>query len=472
MVDKRSKGGKKSIPRASPARRGTIRLTLVLGALVLVNCYVFLWRDHTSIPAVMKQAETLGDKPVQAVADREPELGPDEAAPPPDATTVIDGEVAKGDTLGRLLKNSGLAASDADEVLRAMSQVFDMKSLRPGQKFRIERNPDGTVRSFELVISRIKTVRVARDADGLLVGAADEAETRIEAVAFGGRIDHSLYASIKAAGEDTSLVAFFVDVFSYDIDFFTDTHPGDTFRVLVEKEYKDQEFLRYKRIIAAEYEGKVGTFRVFAWQGAAKAVRYYDEKGRSIEKTLLKTPLKFSRISSGFNRKRMHPILHRVRGHMGTDYAAPVGTPVWAAASGTIVKRGPQGGAGNIVILKHDDGQTTTQYMHLSKYASGQKVGDHVAVKTVIGYVGMTGLATGPHLHFGVIQNGVHVDPQKLVPTRARGVPVKEIPAFKKEAGSMIDQLKAIVIATPVTPIADSDDDAEEVPLVAPMDAE
>ena len=143
---------------------------------------------------------------------------------------------------------------------------------------------------------------------------------------------------MHSAGEDNSLVAFFVDVFSYELDFYNYTHPGDTFRVMVEKEYKDQEFLRYRRILGAEYAGKAGTFRAFWWQGAsAKSGRYYDDKGRSVEKSMLKTPLKFSRISSGFNRKRMHPVLHRERGHFGVDYAAPKGTPVWAAASGKIV---------------------------------------------------------------------------------------------------------------------------------------
>src|SRR5690606_594403 len=138
-----------------------------------------------------------------------------------------------------------------------------------------------------------------------------------------------------------------------------------------------------------------------------------DEKGHSSEKTLLKTPLKFHRISSKFDRRRMHPVLHTTRAHLGIDYAAPTATPVWAAASGTVVHRAPSGGAGNMVILRHDGGLQTV-YMHLSKFASGQKVGQRVNAKTVIGYVGTTGLSTGPHLHFGVKQNGAFIDPSKL----------------------------------------------------------
>lgn len=447
------KPGKKSARRRiSPARRGTIRLTLVLSALVLVNCYVFLWRDSTSIPAVMQKAEALEPGAADPVATTPPdepgaEVESTEAEAQPVSTT-IEGEVGKGDTLGKILRKQGLSAEETDAVLRALAEVFDFKSLRPGQTFVIERAADGTLQSFHLTISKLKSVRVERGPAGEMIGVADEAQTRIEVEEVAGTIESSLYASVKAAGEDTAMVAFFVDVFAYDLDFYVDTHPGDVFRVLVEKEYKDQEFLRYKRILAAEYAGKAGTFRAFWFQPTGtKTGRYYDEKGRSVEKSLLKTPLKYARVSSGFNPKRMHPILHKVRGHFGVDYAAPPGTPVWAAASGTIVTRAYSGGAGNMVVLKHSDG-LVTKYMHLKGFAKGQKVGQRVEAKTVIGYVGSTGLSTGPHLHFGVTKNGAHVDPLKLAPTRGRGVPKADLAAYKEEVARTMARLAAIPIRT------------------------
>ncbi|MBL9014851.1 MAG: M23 family metallopeptidase, partial [Myxococcales bacterium] len=174
---------------------------------------------------------------------------------------------------------------------------------------------------------------------------------------------------------------------------------------------------------------------------------YYDDTGASSEKALLKTPLKFSRVSSGFDRKRMHPVLHTTRAHLGVDYAAPTGTPVWAAATGTIVHRAPSGGAGNLVIIKHDGG-IETAYMHLSKFADGQKVGQRVAAKTVIGYVGTTGLSTGPHLHFGVKQNGNYIDPAKLTPIRGKGVTGSDLAAFKAEAARLDALLGGISIAS------------------------
>jgi murein DD-endopeptidase MepM/ murein hydrolase activator NlpD len=463
-----------------PARKTGGWVALVLSALVVINLYVFVWDKKTSVSAIKREATRA--TPTAMVPSRP--LGPlSEAAPgagdtrgsgsapaqpavpaPIGPPGVINGRVGKSDTLGRVLKKSGLGAAEADEVIRALSGVFDFKTMRAGQTYRIERGPDGRVTSFELVVSKVQTVRATRSPDGTLIGKAESPETRIEVKSIGGRIESSLYAAIKASGENAALVDFFVDVFAYDLDFYNDTHDGDTFRVIAETEWspghrakpeapdrrsersaESDEFIRYRRILVAEYAGKVGTFRTF-WFGDG----YFNENGESSEKTLLKTPLKFQRVSSGFDRTRMHPVLHTVRAHLGIDYAAPAGTPVWAAAGGVITHRGDAGGAGNMVMIKHDGG-IETAYMHLSKFADGQKVGQHVAPKTVIGYVGATGLATGPHLHFGVKQNGDFIDPTKLVPVRSRSVPTKDVAAFRTEVGKLGAKLAAISIPKPAT---------------------
>lgn len=463
VTRRRTKGKKRTAYPAlgvQPARRGGAWVILVLGALVVVNLYVFVWDKKTSVGAIKQQADAASPKAPAAALPSEPLVMPPPgaaattaklpaAAVPVGPPGTIDGKVGKSDTLGRLLKKSGLSAGEADEVIRALSGVLDFKTIRSGQTFHIERGPDGRVKLFELVVSKVHRVRAERQQSGELVGKGDTSETRIETKAIGGRIDSSLYAAIKGSGESAALVDFFVDVFAYDLDFYNDTHDGDTFRVVVEKEYKDQEFLRYKRILAAEYSGKAGTFRTFAFKDG-----YYDDTGASSEKSLLKTPLKFSRVSSGFDRKRMHPVLHTQRAHLGVDYAAPVGTPVWAAAAGTIVHRGPSGGAGNLVMIKHDGG-IETAYMHLSKFADGQKVGQRVAAKTVIGYVGTTGLSTGPHLHFGVRQNGDYIDPAKLTPIRGKGVTGSDLAAFKAEAARLDALLGGIAIdsAAPPAPL-------------------
>lgn len=432
---------------------------------MIVNLYVFVWDKQTSVGAIKREADRATPITPSAMVPSRPLAAASAPGNPTPATSVtpaiapapigppgvIDGKVGKSDTLGRVLKKSGLTAAEADEVIRSLSGVFDFKTMRAGQTFRIERGPDGRVKAFELVVSKVQTVRAERGPNGALVGKASHSETRLQIKSLGGRIDSSLYAAIKASGETPALVDFFVDVFAYDIDFYNDTHDGDTFRVIVEKQVHDTgaagatELVRYHRILAAEYAGKVGRFRTFWFRDG-----YFTEAGESSDKTLLKTPLKFDRVSSGFDRARMHPVLHTVRAHLGIDYAAPTGTPVWAAASGVITQRGDAGGAGNLVMIKHDGG-IETAYMHLSKFAEGQKVGQRVAAKTVIGYVGATGLATGPHLHFGVKQNGAFIDPSKLAPVRARGIAAKDADAFKAEVGKLEAQLAAIAIAPPAT---------------------
>lgn len=434
-----------------PARRSGAWVLLVLGALVVVNLYVFVWDKDTSVAAIKREAES---KTPAAALPTQPLIAPAPASPLPATPApvgppgAVDGKVAKGDTLGRVLKNSGLTGAEADEVIRALSGELDFKNIRAGQAFRIERGADGRVRLFELVLNKISTVRAVRAATGELVGKADTSATRIDTRSLGGTIDSSLWNALHAAGEAPALVDFFVDVFAYDLDFYNDTHAGDTFRVVVDKEHTDDAdrvFVRYKRILAAEYKGKAGTFRTFYFDGA-----YYNDDGESSERTLLKTPLKFHRISSRFDRARMHPILHTTSAHLGVDYAAPTGTPIWAAASGTIAFRAPAGGAGNFIILRHDGG-LETHYMHLSKFAAGQKVGQRVAAKTVIGYVGTTGLSTGPHLHFGVKKNGVYVDPSKLVPVKGKGISPKALAAFREEATRLRELLDGVKLGPPAT---------------------
>jgi len=442
-----------SVGGRSPSRRTSGWVILVLGGLVLVNLYVFVWNKKTSVTAIADAAKA---KPPAAALPEAPLVTPPPVVPtsagapigPPGA---IDGKVGRSDTLGRLLKKSGLSGAEADEVIRALSPVLDFKTIRAGQTFHIERGADGRVHDFHLVLNKVETIRAERANTGELVGRSDAADTEIEVKTVGGTINSSLYAAIKGAGESAALVDFYVDVFAYDLDFYNDTQEGDTFRVVVEKEMTShggkKELLRYKRILAAEYRGKAGTFRTFYFAPSkGREGRYFDEQGQSSEKTMLKTPLKFDRVTSGFDRKRMHPILHRTAAHLGIDYAAPKGTPVWAAATGTVTFKGQQGGAGNLVMIKHDGG-IETAYMHLSRYAD-IRVGQRIKAKTVIGYVGSTGLSTGPHLHFGVKQGGTWIDPTKLTPVRAGAVAARDLDGFRAEVARLAAQLDAIKIAS------------------------
>ncbi len=440
--------------RSHGSHRGTLRLGVVIAILVGINLYVFLWRGETSIPAVMEKASVAGNGNGALVDSHEQErlaqaqrgvsntLGT--GTPVQSATRAVSGEVASGDSMGRILRREGMDAKAADELIRALSPSLDLSKIRPGQTFTLRFDAGGVLQEFEFHVSKVRRVRATRGADGKLVAEQLDASTELREESLGGQIEGSLYRSLQRAGEDTDLVSFFVDVFAYDLNFYVDTHPNDAYRMIVEKEYLDGEFIGYGRVLAAEYSGKSGTHRAFWWQQpGSKVGKYFGESGQSVEKTFLKTPLKFARVSSGFNPKRMHPVLHVEKGHWGTDYAAPPGTPIWSAAPGRITFRGRRGGAGNCVIVKHENNLQTI-YMHMKGFKKGQKVGSRVRAKDVIGYVGSTGLATGPHLHFGVKKNGHYIDPQKMKMTRGAGVAKKHMSRFREDTRKLVAALAEI----------------------------
>ncbi len=430
-------------------RRGALRLAVVIAVLVGINLYVFLWRGDTSIPAVMEKASVAGDGAgalIEAAEPSEPST-PNEAEDDTqarEAWRVVHGEVASGDSMGRILRREGLDANAADELIRALSGNLDLSKIRPGQSFSLHFDADGALHEFEFVVSKVRRVQARRGADGKLVSKRLDASTELRQESIGGAIEGSLFRSLQSTGEDTTLVSFFVDVFAYDLNFYVDTHPGDTYRMIVEKEFLKDEFVGFGNVLAAEYAGKAGTYRAFWWtQPGSEQGAYYSETGESVEKTFLKTPLKFARVSSGFNPRRMHPVLHVRKGHWGTDYAAPPGTPIWSAAPGRITFRGRRGGAGNCVIVKHEQGLQTI-YMHMKGFHPGQKVGTRVRAKDVIGYVGSTGLATGPHLHFGVKKNGHYIDPQKMKMGRGERIAPEHLAKFQEETHVLVASLSEI----------------------------
>lgn len=352
-------------------------------------------------------------------AEESAELQPLPPEPPPDP---FHGEVAAGDSLSKILNRAGLGGPEIARVAEALTPVMDPATIRIGQHYDIEVDDEGLV-SFAFRLSVTEQARVQRSEDGTFTGERVEQPTEVREERIEGEVDSSLWAALTKRGHSPALVDVIVDVFAYDIDFFTATRQGDKFALVVERHELDGELVRYGRVLAAQYSGEAaGDLRVLWWEppGGGEA-QYVDDEGRGVTRTIVKSPLKYARVSSGFNPKRMHPVLHRVKSHQGVDYAAPEGTPVWAAADGKIVSRGEKGGAGNMVILRHPGGLKTL-YMHLSRFAEGQHVGDKVKAKTVIGYVGMTGLATGPHLHFGMQKNGRYVDPTTIDSVRARGV--------------------------------------------------
>ncbi len=380
-----------------------------------------------------------GDVELELDPEPEPEPGPD----------PLSGEVGPGDSLSKILNRAGLGGPEIQRVADALRPVMDPATIRVGQRYAIELDEGGELRSFAFHRSVTEVARVGRDEDGGLTAKLEELPTERSEEEIGGTVDSSLWAALTERGHSPALVDVIVDVFAYDIDFFTSTREGDRFRLVVERHDLDGKLVRYGRVLAAQYEGKAaGAVTVVWWEPGRGEGRYVDGEGRGVARTMLKSPLKYARISSGFDPKRMHPVLHRVKSHQGVDYAAPEGTPVWAAADGKIVFRAEKGGSGNLVVLQHPGGLKTL-YMHLSRFAAGQAVGDRVQAKTVIGYVGQTGLATGPHLHFGMQKSGRYVDPTTIESVRATGVAAGDRARFAKVLAKWKARMAAVEVGEP-----------------------
>ena len=359
----------------------------------------------------------------------------------------IDGSVQRGDNFSTALSRVSVPSTEVFGLVEALKPVFDFRHCRAGDRFELLSGPKGKTYRFAYHVNPLVSYRVDR-LNGKLEGKRVEHETQMELAEIAVRIEGSLWQSLARSGERGSLVMMIVDIFAWDIDFYVDTHPGDTIRLLVEKHRVGDKFARYGRILAAEYDGVVGRHRAF-WYDAASgdASRngtrgYFDEQGDSLRKAFLKSPLKFARVSSRYG-LRVHPVLGFNKMHNGVDFSAPIGTPVWAPADGTVLAAGRQGSCGIGIKLRHANGYRTV-YCHLSKIAKGVRTGSRVRQKQVVAKVGNTGRSTGPHLHYGMKLHGRHVNPldQRFPP--AKPVPKSELTRYKRAIAPLAKQLGAI----------------------------
>lgn len=325
------------------------------------------------------------------------------------------GKIEEGETLSIALLKTGIEYKIAEQIIYNLKDVMDFKKCKAGDSFVISLSKDDNqLFSFEYSSSPIESYIIERDEKGQIISYKEEyeVEKRIELVV--GSIQGSLYETMERVGEDPQLSIILAnEVFAWDIDFYTEVMPADEFKIIVEKYYSGNYFVQYGKILAALYNGRItGSKEAFYFPVSGKG-GYYNSKGLANRRAFLKSPLKYGKISSGFG-KRFHPIFRRIKMHHGVDYAAPHGTQVWAVADGIVSFVGVMGGYGNLVILKHKGG-LETRYGHLSRFGVGIKQGISVEQGRVIGYVGSTGISTGPHLHFEMRLNGKIVNPLKKV---------------------------------------------------------
>jgi murein DD-endopeptidase MepM/ murein hydrolase activator NlpD len=328
------------------------------------------------------------------------------------ALSTIDVIVTRNDTLDRIFRRLKLSLADLAS-LRALPGVrAKLDSLRPGELLHL-RHRDGQLFGLERRLNESETLKVSRDDSGLKADVLQNAlDLRSRTVR--GMIDSSLFEAVAAAGAHDQTAVALADIFGWDVDFVLDVRPGDSFAVTYSEIWRDGQYVKDGPIEAALFVNQGREFRAVRYTDPDGQSHYYTPDGRSMHKAFLRAPVEFTRISSRFNSARMHPILNRIRAHKGVDYAAPVGTPVKAAGDGRVLFAGVKGGYGNVVEIEHSR-SVMTVYGHLSRFAHGTRAGAHVTQGTVIAYVGMTGLATGPHLHYEYRVNGVFKNPQTVV---------------------------------------------------------
>lgn len=354
---------------------------------------------------------------------------------------AVSETLQNGDSLSIAAARVGVSPLEVDELVRAFNGVFDFRSARPGQRFDVLRDPAGKVSWVRYVAGPRAIYHAYRDRDGVMKTATEQVSVLCTTTFVAGEINDSLYLAMEAAGEAPALTMMMVDLFAWDIDFYTETQKGDRFRLIVEKEYVDGSFAGYGKIIGAEYAMSSGrTARAFFYEPPGAKPGYYTPEGTSVKKAFLKSPIQFASVTSRYG-MRMHPVLRYVRAHRGVDYGAPQGTAIWAVADGVVSHAGPQGGYGNVVIIRHANG-FETRYAHLSSFGRGIRSGRRVEQKQVIGYVGKTGLATGPHLHFEVLQGGRFTNPLKVAVPPAPPILSQDMPAFREAIGPIITALQ------------------------------
>lgn len=355
----------------------------------------------------------------------------------------LESRLERNESLSFAMQREGVEPAIRDAVVAGLRGVLDFRRCREGDSFNLWKTPRGKLLRFSYRPARQPEVSFLLERrEGKLTGRreVERLEVSVEPIAI--QVEGSLYQSLEAAGERPALVMLIVDIFAWDIDFYTDTRRGDVIRLLVEKHHLDGKFLRYGRILAAEYRGFVGVHRAFRFAVREGEDGYFDEDGGSLRKAFLKSPLKFVRITSGYG-QRVHPILGYSAMHAGIDFGAPVGTPVWAPGDGTVLFAGYKGANGNLVMLRHANGYETA-FAHLQAIAREVRPGGRVRQKQVIGWVGSTGMSTGPHLHYAMRKNGTLINPltQKFPP--ADPVPPARLAEYRKTIAPIIDRLKSI----------------------------
>ncbi len=350
--------------------------------------------------------------------------------------------VQKGDSMARIFDRAGISARELHQVMELGAAVTTLKRIHPGQQLHFRVNGDNQLLELRYEESVTRGLKVQREGDEFVATSIHRIPDRQTAHAS-AVIESSLFLAGQQANLSDSLTMDLAGIFGWDIDFALDIREGDRFTVLYDELFLDGERIGDGNILAAEFVNQGQVFRAIRYTNSDGQTGYYTPDGRSMRKAFLRTPVELSRISSGFNLKRKHPILNRIRAHKGVDYAAAIGTPIKSTGDGRVVFRGVKGGYGNTVVIQH--GSTySTLYAHMSKFARGINTGTRVRQGQTIGYIGKSGLATGPHLHYEFLVNGVHRNPLAVKFPDADPINKRYRDDFEKTAQDMLAKLDLV----------------------------
>lgn len=366
-------------------------------------------------------------------SETEPGSKTQEAVPKP-ALERIESTIRRGESLFSIFKKHDLDMAELAEIKKASAGVYSLASLRAGNQYRITVDDTKRIDSFVYWIDDESLLKISRDGSGF-VSEKVEIPYESHVVTLSGAVQDNLISSIGEDREHLLLALKVSDVFAWDIDFNSDLRNGDTFTIITEGLYLKGRFVKFGEVLSAEFVNDGSLYRAYRFESDGR-VDYFNAEGKSLRKAFLKAPLSFRRISSYFSLRRFHPVLRTYRPHRGVDYAAPVGTPVSAIGDGAVVFAGYRGQYGRLVVLSHRNGYRT-YYGHLSRIEKGIRRGINVAQGDVIGHVGATGLATGPHLHYEVRLNGRHVNPLALRQPGGEPVQARFMAAFRDTVAAM-----------------------------------
>jgi murein DD-endopeptidase MepM/ murein hydrolase activator NlpD len=384
-----------------------------------------------------------------------PEIAEPQQIPPAPETLaprISEAELRRGDTLASSMGSRGVSGRVVDRIAREMIGHFDFRRSQPGHSYRLVQDENGEIESFRYRTSSTVSYELIRVTDGNYEVVRNEAQLWPRQVMIAGIVTSSLYGAITDLGAGAQLANDFTDVFAYDVDFSRMVKTGDEFRILYERLFRIDEngeevFVRPGQILAARYGGAAGEYSAVYFEPEEGRGGYYRPDGSSVERQFLMAPLRYARVSSRYSAARRHPILKVTRPHHGIDYAAPTGTPVFAVAKGEVIYKSWAGGYGNLVKIRHDNGYVS-YYGHLSRFPDGLSVGDRVGQKQQIGYVGSTGLSTGPHVCFRVAKDGKFVNPIRMPSPEGPPLPDELQASFQAHRDTLLASLDSGSLVT------------------------